>query len=49
MLYVLFTKLFPVVAVWEMHEARHQSVPQAVERVRSYMPGTAVSSLLEEE
>jgi molybdopterin-containing oxidoreductase family membrane subunit len=49
LLYVLFTKLFPVVAVWEMHEARHQSVPQAVERVRSYMPGTAVSSLLEEE
>jgi Ni/Fe-hydrogenase subunit HybB-like protein len=49
LLYVLFTKLFPVVAVWEMHEARHQSVPEAVERVRSYMPGATASSLLKEE
>jgi molybdopterin-containing oxidoreductase family membrane subunit len=48
LLYVLFTKLFPVVAVWEMHEARHQSVPEAVERVRSYMPGATASSLPEE-
>ena len=49
LLYVLFTKLFPVVAVWEMHEARHRSVPEAVERVRSYMPGATASSLLKEE
>jgi len=49
LLYVLFTKLFPVVAVWEMHEARHQSVPETVERVRSYMPGATASSPLKEE
>ena len=28
LLYVLFTKLFPVIAVWEVHEARHQSIPE---------------------
>ncbi len=49
LLYVLFTKLFPVIAVWEMHEARHQSVPETVERVRSYMPGATASSPLKEE
>ena len=48
LLYVLFTKLFPVVAVWEMHEARHQSIPEVMERVRSYLPGATASSLLEE-
>jgi molybdopterin-containing oxidoreductase family membrane subunit len=47
LLYVLFTKLFPVVAVWEMHEARHESIPQAVERVRSYIPGATSGSLPE--
>jgi len=48
LLYVLFTKLFPVVAVWEMHEARHESIPQAVERVTSYLPGATAGSLPEE-
>jgi len=41
LLYALFTKVFPVVAVWEVHEARERSVPQAMERLRSYIPGTA--------
>jgi Ni/Fe-hydrogenase subunit HybB-like protein len=49
LLYVLFTKFFPVVAVWEMHEARQRSIPEAVERVRSYMPGATASSLPGEE
>jgi molybdopterin-containing oxidoreductase family membrane subunit len=48
LLYALFTKLFPVVAVWEMHEARHQSVPEALERLRSYMPGNTARSLSQE-
>ena len=49
LLYTLFTKLFPVVAVWEMHEARQQSIPETMERMRSYMPGVAASPLSKEE
>jgi molybdopterin-containing oxidoreductase family membrane subunit len=45
LLYALFTKLFPVVAAWEMDEARHQSVPEALKRLRSYLPGKAAGSL----
>jgi molybdopterin-containing oxidoreductase family membrane subunit len=41
LLYALFTKVFPVIAVWEVHEAREHSVPEAVERLRSYIPGMA--------
>ena len=48
LLYALFTKLFPVVAVWEMDEARHQSVPEVLARVRSYIPGNTAGSLPQE-
>jgi molybdopterin-containing oxidoreductase family membrane subunit len=48
LLYVLFTKLFPVIAVWEMDEARHQAIPATVARVKSYLPGVVASSLPEE-
>jgi len=44
LLYTLFTKVFPVVAVWEVHEAREHSVPEAIERVSSYIPGTVATS-----
>ncbi len=43
-LYALFTKVFPVIAVWEVHEARERSVPEAVERLKSYIPGPASMS-----
>jgi len=49
LLYVLFTKLFPVIAVWEVHEARHQSIPEVMERVRSYIPGATASPLPKED
>ncbi|MBI3644702.1 MAG: polysulfide reductase NrfD [Acidobacteriales bacterium] len=38
-LYMLFTKFFPIVSVWEIQEGREQAVSEVVERVRSYMPG----------
>ena len=44
LLYALFTKVFPVIAVWEVHEAREHSIPETVERLRSYIPGTASTS-----
>ena len=39
LLFILFTKVFPVIAVWEVHEAREHSVLEASERVMSYIPG----------
>jgi Ni/Fe-hydrogenase subunit HybB-like protein len=43
-LYMLFTKFFPIVSIWEVQEGREQAVPEVVSRVRSYMPGEAVPS-----
>jgi molybdopterin-containing oxidoreductase family membrane subunit len=44
LLYALFTKVFPVIAVWEVHEARERSIPEAVERLESYIPGVVTTS-----
>ena len=37
-LYMLFTRFFPIVSVWEIREGREKALPEVVERVRSYMP-----------
>lgn len=36
--YVLFTKLFPIVSIWEVQEGREKSVAEATERIKSYLP-----------
>lgn len=36
--YVLFTKLFPIISIWEIHEGREVGLKEVQERVRSYMP-----------
>jgi len=36
--YVLFTKLFPIVSVWEVQEGREKSLDEVRERVRTYLP-----------
>jgi molybdopterin-containing oxidoreductase family membrane subunit len=41
LLYAIFTKLFPIVSIWEIHEGREQSVAEVTERVESYLPGPA--------
>jgi len=38
LLYMVFTKLFPIVSIWEVREGREQAVREVVERVRSYLP-----------
>jgi len=38
LLYMLFTKLFPIVSIWEMREGRESALHEVVERVRSYLP-----------
>ncbi len=41
LLYAIFTKLFPIVSIWEIHEGRERSVQEVVERVGSYLPAPA--------
>jgi len=42
LLYTLFTKVFPIVPVWEVKEGREKAVEQMADRVRSYMPETGM-------
>jgi molybdopterin-containing oxidoreductase family membrane subunit len=39
LLYAVFTKLFPIVSIWEIREGRERSVLEVTERVESYLPG----------
>jgi hypothetical protein len=43
-LYMLFTKFFPIVSIWEVQEGREMAIPEVVERVKSYFPGEPVPS-----
>lgn len=39
LLYVLFTRFFPIVPVWEIKEGKKFGMKETEERVKSYMPG----------
>ncbi len=41
LLYVLFTKFFPIVSVWEIQEGREKSLEEVRERVATYLPDPA--------
>lgn len=38
LLYVLFTKFFPIVSIWEIAEGRKNAVAEVSERIRTYLP-----------
>ncbi|MFI5182503.1 MAG: NrfD/PsrC family molybdoenzyme membrane anchor subunit [Thermoanaerobaculia bacterium] len=38
LLYAVFTKLFPIVSIWEVREGREDSVREVTARVESYLP-----------
>jgi len=38
LLYMIFTKVFPIVSIWEIREAR-EGVKACTTRVESYLPG----------
>ncbi|MBI1967507.1 MAG: polysulfide reductase NrfD [Gemmatimonadetes bacterium] len=44
LLYMVATKFFPIVSIWEMKEGREQSVRDVAERVASYLPQPAASA-----
>lgn len=38
MLYMVFTKVFPIISIWEIEEGRKISVSETSERIKSYLP-----------
>lgn len=38
LVYVLFTKLFPIISIWEIKEGREQSIQEVKEKVETYLP-----------
>jgi molybdopterin-containing oxidoreductase family membrane subunit len=36
--YLLFTKVFPIISIWEIREGREEGVKEVEERVKSYLP-----------
>jgi len=36
--YVLFTKFFPIISIWEVQEGREKSIAEVTERIREYIP-----------
>ncbi len=42
LLYMVFTKLFPIVSIWEVREGREKSMEEVSERIKTYLPGIGV-------
>jgi Ni/Fe-hydrogenase subunit HybB-like protein len=38
LLYALFTKVFPIVPIWEIREGREKAVTAVSDRIKSYLP-----------
>ncbi len=38
--FVLFSKLFPVISIWEIEEGRKEGIEDVEKRIHSYLPGT---------
>ena len=39
LMYMVFTKLFPIVSIWEVREGREHSLAEVQKRILSYLPG----------
>ncbi len=39
LLYILFTKFFPIISIWEIKEGKEIGVEETEKRVKSYLPG----------
>jgi len=45
LMYVLFTKIFPIVSIWEVQEGREKSIAEVTERLKTYLPGPQTPSM----
>jgi molybdopterin-containing oxidoreductase family membrane subunit len=48
LLFLLFTKLFPVISIWELREGRGVGYKEAQERIQSYLPEVQEDALASE-
>jgi len=39
LLYMLFTKFFPIISIWEVKEGREKGIKETEERIKGYLPG----------
>lgn len=44
LLFLIFTKFFPIVSIWEIKEGREQGVSETMERIKTYLPEEAESA-----
>jgi Ni/Fe-hydrogenase subunit HybB-like protein len=42
LLYMVFTKVFPIVSIWEVKEGREKSMAEVQERIKTYLPGIGI-------
>ena len=47
--YLLFTKLFPVISIWEIREGRELGLKEVEERLLSYLPDASEPAVVETE
>jgi Ni/Fe-hydrogenase subunit HybB-like protein len=45
LLYMGFTKVFPIVSIWEIREGREVAVSETVARIKTYLPGEVKSEV----
>jgi molybdopterin-containing oxidoreductase family membrane subunit len=38
--FVLFSKFFPLISIWEIEEGRKEGIKEVEERIHSYLPNT---------
>ena len=41
LLYMLFTRIFPIVSLWEIREGREEAPDEVAGRIRGYFPATS--------
>ncbi|MBI2228016.1 MAG: hypothetical protein HYU46_02815, partial [Deltaproteobacteria bacterium] len=44
--YLLFTKLFPIISIWEIQEGRETGLKEVEERLLTYLPDEAEANIL---
>ncbi|MHC4234675.1 MAG: NrfD/PsrC family molybdoenzyme membrane anchor subunit [Planctomycetota bacterium] len=49
LLYVLFTKFFPIVSIWEVQEGREKSIAEVTARLKAYLPAPQPAATEPEE
>jgi Ni/Fe-hydrogenase subunit HybB-like protein len=42
LLYMVFTKVFPIVSIWEVREGREKSMAEVRDRIKTYLPGIGI-------